>query len=164
MKGPTTVDEVTACWDKRWIEKENGTKLWICPTICFCPTKVSLQKGNHIEQRNLGVLPLLTQTVVEPYIKNPSCKERAEKAKQADAERKDPDEPDKEVISHSSEMLMIRSIRKLFKYLRGNNSFRITPLLMKRRNQVFIDCGSISCVILFLQQWVIIGRFVNVYL
>lgn len=82
------------------------------------------------------MLLLLTQTVTEPYIKNPSCEERAEKAKQADAERRDSDEPDKGVISHSSETLMIRSIRKLFKYLQGNNSFRITPLLMKRCNQV----------------------------
>lgn len=107
------------------------------------------------------MLPLLTQTVTEPCIKNPSCEERAEKAKQADAERKDPDEPDKEVISHSSERLMIRSIRKLFQYLGGNNSFRITPLLMKQRNQVLIACGSISCIILFLQQGVVIGRFLN---
>lgn len=90
--------------------------------------------------------PLLTQTVTEPYIKNPSCEEEAEKAKQADAERKDPDEPDKEVISHSSERLMIRSIRKLFKYLWGNNSVRITALLMKQRNQVLIACGRVSCV------------------
>ncbi len=27
VKGPATVDEVTACGDKRWIEKENGTKI-----------------------------------------------------------------------------------------------------------------------------------------
>ncbi len=100
------------------------------------------------------MLPLLTQTVTEPYIKNPSCKERAEKAKQADAVRKDPDEPDKEMIS----------IWKLFKYLRGNNSFRITRLLKKRRNQVLIACGSVFCIILFLQQGVIIGHFVNVYI
>ncbi len=110
------------------------------------------------------MLPLLTQTVTEPYIKNPSCKERAEKAKQADAVRKDPDEPDKEMISHSSEKLMIRSIWKLFKYLRGNNSFRITRLLKKRRNQDLIACGSVLCIILFLQQGVIIGHFVNVYI
>lgn len=63
------------------------------------------------------MLLLLTQTVSEPYIKNPSCEEGAEKAKQSDAERRDPDETDKEAISHSSETLMIRSIRKLFKYL-----------------------------------------------
>lgn len=63
------------------------------------------------------MLLLLTQTVTEPYIKNPSCGEGAEKTKQADAERRDPDESDKEEISHSSETLMIRSIRKLFKYL-----------------------------------------------
>lgn len=100
------------------------------------------------------MLLLVTQTVIEPYIKNPSCEARVEKkeAKQADAEGKDPDEPDKEVISHSSETLMIRSIRKLFKYLRGNNSFRITPLLMKRHNQGLIACGSGSYIILFLQQ------------